>query len=231
MDLNKEIQIVTDKVIAEKLPELVTEKVTKMLESIVGDIFSSYSTTAKMIKGKIEEKLDINLQNFDTIDYNALIAKTINDNLLTEINLQPILELTRNSIGFVKKKEIRLQEIADMFIEASQEENEQSGEGEITFIVEEKEDSSYISIYADIDPNVKKSECNIKFCFSTNGSNLGGIFHFKTQDRYIERGLKSISPAKLVSMDAIEAKIFRLYSAQVKITDFEHEPSSYWDRY
>lgn len=231
MDLNKEIQVVTDNIIAEKLPQLVTEKVTKMLDSILGDLFSNYGDTAKLIKKKIEEKLDINLQEFDTIDYNFLISKTINDNLLNEINLQPILELTRNSIGFIKKKEITLQEIADMFIEASQEDNDQSGDGEITFIMEESDGSSkYISIYADVEPNIKKNDCSIKFCFSTDGSNLGGIFHFKTKERYYDKHHREVSPARLVNRSQIEAKIFRLYSAQVKITNFD-EPSTYWDRY
>lgn len=230
MDLNKEIQLVTDKVIAEKLPELVTEKVSKMLDSIIGDIFSSYGDAAKSIKKKIEEKLDINLQEFDTIDYNALVSKTINDNLLTEINLQPIIDLTRDSIGFIKKKEIRLQEIADMFIEASQEENDQSGEGEITFIVKENTEYNWIEIFADVEPDKEEYECAIKFIFSIKDSRNGFIFSFKTRE-WNDSKHREISPARLVGLRTVEAKIFRLYSAQVKITDYYETPNTYWDRY
>lgn len=82
MDLNKEIQVITDKVILEKLPEMVEQHVTSMINSVVKDVFNGYSDTSKQLKKRIEETLKVNLEKFDLIDYNALVAKTINDNLL-----------------------------------------------------------------------------------------------------------------------------------------------------
>ncbi|KUJ54004.1 hypothetical protein [Chryseobacterium aquaticum] len=229
MDFTKETNAALEKLIAEKLPQMIEDKAGKMVEDIVSDIFR-WGDVKKQIKEKIESSIQVNLQEFDLIDYNALIAKTINENLVQQINLQPILDMTQDIIGFVNQKEISLEAIAEMFIQASQEENETDGEGEITFITEEKE-GSYISVYADIEPDKDKHSCAVQFCFNTNDKRDGKIFLFRNKDEYWDSKQKPLSPARLVNMNTLVNKIFRLYSAQVRITDYNHEPSTYWDRY
>ena len=231
MNINQEIQKATDKIIAEKLPLMVEEKVTSMLNSVIQDVFSSYGSLAKEIKVKIEEKLDVNLQQFDLIDYNHLISKTINDNIIQTVNLQPVLELTQNSIGFINKKDIKLNEIADMVKEVSMAEygNENEYSGEITFEIRESDSGSYMNLYADIEPDKNEHDCQIQLCFITNDARDGQIFLFKTSN-WKERKAKQITPASMVNMDALEAKIFRLYSAQVKITDYNDSISTEWYR-
>lgn len=229
MDFTKETNAVLQKLIVEKLPTIIEEKAGKMVEDIVRDIFG-YGDVKKQIKEKIEKSINVNLQEFDLIDYNALIAKTINENLVQQINLKPILDMTQDIIGFVDNKEIRLEDIVEWFVEASKEENETDGEGQVTFITEEKE-GNYISVYADIEPNKDKRSCSVQFCFSTDGSREGKIFLFKNKEEYWDVKLKNISPSRLVNMNSISHKIFRLYSAQVRITDYNYEPSGYWYRY
>lgn len=229
MDFTKETSSAIDKVVKEKLTTLIEARASEMVEDIVKDIFR-WGDVKKQIKEKIESSLKVNLQEFDLIDYNALIAKTINENLVQQINLQPILDMTQDIIGLVNEKEISLEKIAEFFIEASQEENETDGEGQITFITEES-DNNYISVYADVEPNKEKRNCSVNFCFSTEGNRDGKIFLFRNKDEYYDSKLKSLSPTRLVNMNAISHKIFRLYSAQVRITDYNYEPSQYWDRY
>lgn len=229
MDFTKETNSAIEKVVKEKLTTLIEQRASEMVEEIVKDIFR-WGDVKKQIKEKIESSIQVNLQKFDLIDYNALIAKTINENLVQQINLQPILDMTQDIIGFVNQKEIKLEAIAEMFIEASQEENDTDGEGQITFITEESEDD-YISVYADVEPNKEKRECSVNFCFSTKGELDGKIFLFRNKDDYYDSRLKKVSPTRLISMNTISNKIFRLYSAQVRIKDYEYEPSQYWDRY
>lgn len=228
MNINEEIQKATDKIIAEKLPTMVEEKVTSMLNSVIQDVFSSYGTLAKDIKVKIEEKLDVNLQEFDLIDYNALIGKTINDNLLDQVNLQPILDITQNTLGFINQKTITLDEVAELFRKAAMEENNEY-EGEITFLTKEHIDYKWLTVYADIEPDKSEYECDFEFSISTKDNRDGLIFTFKTKQWYSgER--REISPAKMVQLRGLEAQIFRLYSAQVKITNYDEEVSNYWSR-
>lgn len=218
-----------NKVIAEKLPQMIEDKATKMIESIIEDTFR-WGDVKDQIKKKLQESINVNLLEFDLIDYNALIAKTINDNLLEQVNLQPIIDMTQDIIGFVNQKTIRLEDIAEMFIESSKEENNQDGEGEITFIVKENTEYKWIEIFADIEAEKDEYECSIKFIFSTSETRNGKIFSFKTKE-YCDSKQRDISPARMVYLRGIEAKIFRLYSAQVQITNYNYEPSQYWDRY
>ncbi|AOZ99615.1 hypothetical protein [Flavobacterium commune] len=229
MDFNKETQIAIAKVVSEKMPEMIEAQATEMVENIVSNIFR-WGDTKDKIKKKIEESINVNLQEFDLIDYNALIAKVINDNLLEQVNLQPILDMTQDIIGFVKQKEITLQGIANMFIEASQEENSSDYSGEITFIVKERTEHNWCEIYADIEPDKEENKCSIKFIISTRDSRDGQIFSLKTKEKYFGEKQEEITPSKLVAMRGIEAKIFRLYSAQVKITNYDQEINNYWDR-
>lgn len=123
MNLNEQIQEATDKFITENLPELVSVKVSKMIDGILEDVFRSYGNVSKSIKEKIEENLDINLQKFDVVDYNHLVSKAINDHLLHHVNIQPIIDLCQDAIGFVNKKTITISEIANMFKQSAMENN------------------------------------------------------------------------------------------------------------
>ncbi len=230
MDFIKETQKAIDKVTTEKLPEMIEKQTEKLVLNIVESIFS-YGDVRSTIKKKIEESINVNLEKFDLIDYNAIISKTINENLITQVNLQPILEMTKEVIGFVDKKEITLQEIADIFKYASMENNENNGEGQITFIIEEDDKYGWVEVFADVEPNLDKEECSVKFIFSRKYSRDGLIFSFRMKEKYFSTNRKEITPALLVQMSGIEAKIFRLYSAQVKITNYDTDIDIYWDRY
>lgn len=230
MDLNLEIQKALSKAIQEKLPEIIEKNTTKLVEDVVSDLFR-WGEVKTQVKAKLESSLNTNLQEFDLIDYGALVSKVINDNLLQQVNLQPILDMTRDIVGFVDKKEITLQEIADMFIESSQEENEQSGSGEITFIVKEDFDNEWIEVFADSEADQAEHECSVRFMFSIKGSRDGRIFIFKMRDFYSSSEQQSVTPSRMVNIRNIEHKIFRLYSAQVKITNYDRDINTYWDRY
>lgn len=228
MELNKEIQAATDKFIEEKLPAMVEEKVSKMVDGILDDVFRSYSDTAKQIKLKIEEKLDINLQKFDIVDYNALISKAINEKLVGLVNegsVVPIMELVKSVVGFIEKKEINLSEIHQLFIDASMEYDETEFEGEITFIVEHNSEHKWHDIYIDTEGGKDKNDCDISFTIHENG-----LFYSFRANHWRSR-MDKITPAKVTQLNALEHKIYRLYSAQVKVTIDETDFENRWDRH
>jgi len=225
MDINKQIQETSDKIITEKLPDMVDKAATKMLESIISDVFSSYGDMAKEIKGKIEKQLDINLQRFNTVDYNAIVAKAINKNITQQVNIQPILDLTKNAIGFIEKKEIDLSEIVEMFKNGAMEESSEEC-GDISVHINENSERGWVEVSLDIEEDKSSYECGIKFIYSRDRKT---IFSFQSQD--YKSSLRELTPSKIASLSTLEHQIFRLYSAQVKIntdgTDFDTE----WYRY
>lgn len=231
MNINEEIQKATDKFIEEKLPEMVSQKVTKMVDEILNDVFRSYSDVGKQIKDKIEKQLNVNLQNFDLIDYNHFVSKAINERLVGLMNencISPIMELVDKTVGFIEKKEIRLSEIHQMFIEASMEDNEQEAEGEISFFATKNEQYGWTTVSIDTDGGKSEDRCALQFIISKD---TGRIFSIKTETYWSSKS--NLTPARVVALSNLEHKIFRLYSAQVKVeidqTYFEDE--NCWSRY
>lgn len=231
MDINLEIQKATDKFIAEKLPEMVAQKVTKMVDDILNDVFRSYSDVGKDIKEKIEKQLNVNLQEYDLVDYNHFVAKAINERLIGIINegsIKPIMELVEGTLGFIEKKEIKLTEIHQMFIESSMEDNDQEAEGEISFFATKNEKYNWVTVSIDTDGGKDEDKCAFQFIISKDTQR---IFSIKAETYWSTKS--NLTPARVVELSNLEHKIFRLYSAQVKIEvdqmDFEDENS--WSRY
>lgn len=227
MDINQSIQEATDKYVAEHLPEIINKYMDNMMKDIMQDIFRSYWEVGKSIKQKIESKLDINLQRFDLIDYNVLISKAINDNLLDAVNeasIQPILSLIRETVGVVKAKEVKLSTIYEHFRDSIIQSADWGSEGTFTFIVDVNESYGWVSVYMDEEENVSKNNCALQFTYGPKSGSR--IFNFKTDN-------KKISPTTMVGMSTLEKEIFRYYAAQVSIitdeTDFELEWSNYND--
>lgn len=230
MDINKEIQIATDKFIEEKLPEMVAQKVTKMVDEILNDVFRSYSDVGKQIKEKIEKQLNVNLQEYDLVDYNHFVAKAINERLIGIINegsIKPIMNLVEGTVGFIEKKTIKLSEIHQMFIDSSMEENDQEPEGQISFYATKNHEHGWTTVNADIEENVSEGDCALEFLINES---RGSIFCFRTKSHWSKKS--NLTPSKVTQLSNLEHKIFRLYSAQVKV---EIDDNGYfensWSRY
>lgn len=234
MNINEEIQKLTDKAISEQLPQMIEKSVSKMLESIIDDIFRSYSDTAEAIKTKIEEKLDVNLQRFDLVDYNALVSDIINKNLLERVNLsiEPINELIKETVGFINKKEMTLAGfIQDEIIsELSSHEGGSCGcdesEGEISLYIEYHDIYEWYNVYLDVEGDKKKDECAVAFTLSKDGC----ILSFSCKGRYGGQ-TKLVSPERMQWLDGIERKLFRIHSSQVKMIHDGKSIETEWSKY
>lgn len=228
MNLNEETQKAVDKVIAEKVPEIIEKNAEKAIKDIIEDMFRWDSDIKKQIKTKISESLNINLIKFDLIDYNALIAEIINKNLVEQVNLEPIQQMISETIGFIDKTEITLQEIANLVIEGAKEDS-RDDEGEITFIVEES-DYSWINIYADFEADKEPRNCDIRFViYRDKEGNFKNMGCFGIQDTWSNN--KKITPFNISNLSGVEQKIFRIYSSQVKITRLDASIDTYWTKY
>ena len=106
MDINAKVNEITNKVIEDKLPTIIEEKVTGMLTSIVDDIFRSYSDTAKKVKESIQEKLDLSLETLKMDEYNVIITDIINRELTENIQIStgPLKEMIKETVGHLSKK-------------------------------------------------------------------------------------------------------------------------------
>lgn len=226
MDINQEMQKALNFVVETKLPTMMEKAATDMIQGIVSDMFSKYGESAKKVKAEIEKKLDVNLSKYDLVDYNALVAKVINDNLVQQVNLEPISELIKNTVGFIEKKTIKLSEIVQMFEEASMEQNDQEGEGKFSVHVEKHEKYEWVTVSLDVEEDVKANECEIEFTIHKDGT----LSSFISGVGYRTKRSKP-TPFSVKNLDTLQAKIYRLYSAGVKVEVDEMYFSNAWSRY
>ncbi|MGN6438510.1 MAG: hypothetical protein ACTHMM_18345 [Agriterribacter sp.] len=225
MNLNEVITESVNKTIEEKLPEMVNTKVSKMIDEVLTDIFRSYSDTSKEIKKKIEEKLDVNLQQFDLIDYNHLISKAVADKvgaLTQEEAIKPLMEMLQNTIGYTDKKEITLSEIHEHVINLIKKDSIDDS-GEILFDVERNHSMKWVTVKIGEESDEKPT---VEFLISEE---RGDIFIFRNMTHWEKMG--EMTKTKMVSLGGVEEYIFRLYSAKVKIkvdqTSFDNDWSKY----
>lgn len=228
MNINEEIQKASDQFIQDKLPEMVQQKINSMMDDLLKSIFSSYSPMGKVIKEKIEQSLDVNLQKYDMVDYNALIAKAINDHLTECVihnSIEPIMSLVKDTVGFVKKKKITLSEIHEKVIDQARESGDEP-EGEISFHVFEDRQHDWTRVSIDFEKNKSADQCAVEFLISNKRNT---IFHFTIRNWW--NGKSTITPCLLMQISGLEHEIFRLYSAQVEIEIDETEFETEWNRY
>lgn len=231
MDINKEIQLASDKFIEENLPKLIEQSVGKLIKELLDDTFRSYSPIGKQIKEKIEKQLDINLQRYDLVDYNVLVSNAINNSLIGIVNeqaIEPIMGLVKETIGFVERKEMKLSEIHQLVINAAMEDGDER-EGEISFHAIKNEQYKWVEVSFDIEGGKSVNDCGLSFIFSFD-KGRGDIFSFRSRSHWSNK--QNLTPQKITQLSNLEHKIFRLYSAQVKIEadelDFENEWSKEW---
>jgi hypothetical protein len=229
MNINEKINEITDKVIEDKLPAIIEEKVTGMMTSIVEDIFRSYSDTAKQIKEVIQEKLNISLESLKMDEYNTIIGNLINKQLTENINISvgPIENMIKDTVGYLSKKEWKLSEIVDMFEKIAMEAAySDESDGEFTLHIKPNEKHKWVEVSFDAETDVKEYECGISFIISTERNT---IFSFKYKDWRHDQ--KEVNPSRLLAMSHAEREIFRLYSNNVKIEIDETDFETYWSRH
>lgn len=229
MDINKLVNETTDKIIAEKLPLIVEEKVTSMITGVLDNIFRTYSETGKAIEKKIEEALQVNLGKFDLVDYAGLVAQLVNSQLIKEINMEPINNLIRNTIGIVNAEKMKISEVVGWFTSYAQEDDTTDSEGEISLYIEKDDERSWTVIHLHSEADKSKEECQVSLSISGNDNK---IFHVSCGS-YWWKGLQSVDPLKLSQLDNLSHKVFRLYAAGVEIEMDETDEDSlkYWERY
>lgn len=195
LDLNKIVAETMKNIQEEKVVEkLVEEKIKSTLKDVINDLFGNWSPFSKQIKKELEKKLNINFENLDVAEYNALIALTVK-NKLDEILTGQAVEKTKVLIDEMLadvKPEYNLSEIIEKFIDDIDKEDLDYEEyQDITLIIEDSDSFKYI--YLDESEDVAKYRCKYRIAiydekiFSINIENkeldhkkvLGGLYGFE----------------------------------------------------
>ena len=225
MDINKEIQKATDKVLTEKLPEMVESKVSKMIESVMDDLFGNYSDAQKQIKKAVEESLNISLKKFNIVEFNAMVSGAVADNLNSQIDMTPIKEIVSGLVGNNAKDKIALSDIVEDVLAIASEENEDDYSGGITFIA--KPNRNGHELYVDLDPDVAEHNCALKITIHKTADGV------KSKILGIRTGGANMDVETFAGFDynKLAAYFFKLYNNQVFIDIDETEFDTTWEKY
>lgn len=230
MDLNKLFIEKSEKIISDKLPEIVEAQLEKVVSRVIEDVFSVYGDFSKSLKESISKKLEINLKNFDLVDYNGLVATTIQkelNKLVVNNSVAPITELVKNVTGYIDTKKLYLSDIFEKIKEFIVEDNYEDS-GSFSFYVTEDEEKGWFTVSFDVNDEINEDKCSTEFLISSGSHKT--IFILRTKSTWDKRRTE-VDPIKLVQLNNIQHYLFRLYSAGVEVEVDETYFDTDWNKY
>ncbi|MCC5465564.1 hypothetical protein [Pelosinus baikalensis] len=170
MDLNKLVNESLAKIQQDGFVQKVVEKQLKStIESIVDDLFRSYSDFGKNLKKEIESQLKINLNELNLAGYNVMVLNAVKEKLDEAVTIQGVEKIQQAldaMLGDVKK-EYKLSELIKKMKEESNEYGDHNGE-EISFHIDsDRRILTFISF--DEEDGQSEYECKYRLSVSKDG--------------------------------------------------------------
>jgi hypothetical protein len=194
MDLNKIVNDSLAKLEANgAIENIITDHLKKTIDSIVDDLFSSYSDFGKNLKTEVQSALNVNLKELNLAGYNVLVLNTVKEKLDEALHLQGVEKMqdALNEIFNDTKKEYKLSEIINEFKQDVLSDDSDYGGNEISFHVEKQSYGAYIAFDKDsgkgryscdyqlgTDSNGKMSRADINGKKFNNKVIMGGLYGF-----------------------------------------------------
>ncbi|PZT51988.1 hypothetical protein [Paenibacillus silvae] len=160
MNLNNMVNDAMQSIKEEGIVEqIVRKKIEKTLESIVDDVFSSYSEFGKSLKEAVKENLNVDISRLDLPSYNTLVLQVVKEKLDVITHTQGVEKLKHQMDELLAdvKPEYKLSELIEKWKESESEYEERDGE-EFSLHIG---DSSYSStwVHLDPEPDTEKYQC------------------------------------------------------------------------
>lgn len=232
MDINKQIQEISDRVIEEKLPSIIEKQITDTLTKTVQDVLGDWSDFKKKLKTTIGERLNVSLDNLKLIDYSEFITNVVEQEISTtkEEAIKTIRDRIKDIVGVSDVKEIKISDLAEKLTEQCAAEDFGEMEGEISFHCFYNERHQWHSIYIDAEADKEPKDCTIEILISDSGSRKGNAFLFKFNDNWSYQ-LAKLTPASLTRLSRFELYLFRLINSDVKFIVDPEDVNKEWYKY
>ena len=206
-----------------KLDEIVTKHATEFVSDTVNDILRSYGDVAKAYKDKITKSLMGSIETMDFVQYSKSLSDLIESELnqsIVKVGLIPAKEMIKEFVGELEKKEWKLSEIVEKFIEMEVMADDDNESGEISFVHEK---SDYGTHYVGFDSESDKTmRYKCKYTLMFNKSD--GTMYAPTMDK------KEVHPITEGYLRGFELFIFKLYACKCKIVMDPEKVQTEWYR-
>ncbi|HFQ5702639.1 TPA: hypothetical protein ACHR3W_003171, partial [Listeria monocytogenes] len=102
-----------------EVQKLIDKHVASTVDSVVNDLFGSWSDFSKELKNTAKEALQINFKDLDLASYNHMVFQSIKDKLDDELKNKGVAQINRQieSLLTNPKREYKLSELIDELAE------------------------------------------------------------------------------------------------------------------
>jgi hypothetical protein len=199
---NSIIEAFQRKVADGKFDQILEEKMTKFLSSVVDDALSSWGDFSKALKKKLAQDLELRIHEIDFATYNAALIghlrNIIQDNYVGMFQ-QKLIETT-DSIFQKPPEKMKLSELIEKF----KEDCEDDESHDISFHFERSGD--FVRIYFDKDADKSEYSCDYRLYLYK-----GELTNIQIRDYRGKISFKDPRPLSH-SLHGFDAFLFRLYS-------------------
>lgn len=221
MDLNK---LVTQSI--EKMSEngevqkIIENKVAKTIESIVDDVFGSWSNFSKSLKKEIEDQIQINLKELDIPSYNTFIMAAVKEKLNDSIAEQGVTRINETIDELLSnvKDEYKLSDLVKELAEEFEDIDELGYEDyhEMSMHIDQPYGLKYI--YLDAESDKKKYDCKYRICVSPEKENEINSIEIRDDKYGSTRTINSFDARAIMrGFYGLEETLFKMYARKSKL--------------
>lgn len=200
-----------------ELDKIVTKRVESFIDDVVRDSLSNYGDVNKLFKEQLNSKLKEGFEKMDFVQYSKTLIDLVESELnksVIEIGIAPIKEMINRFTGSLEKKEWKLSEIIQKYIDEEVMSEEEGESGEIAFVYEV---SQYGSIFVGFDESIKNRNhlylCKYRLMINKESKKL----YSPTVER------KLLHPVTEVGLRGFDLFLFKLYATDCTIDcDFDN---------
>jgi len=208
-----------------KLDEIVTKEVTQAMQETVRNVLRSYGDVGKALEEKLKNDVMGGIEKLDFVQYAQTLTDLVQSSLnqsIVEYGVAPAKEAINKFVGALEKKEWKLSEIIEKFIESEVIEDDSHGEsGEISFFVKKTDyGSTWIGFDKEED---KSSDYNCDYRLAINNKDKKLWLFSKESNK--------ISPLTESNLHGFDLFLYKLYACKCTIEIDESNCETEWSTY
>lgn len=217
--IQKEFNAIVD---AGTVNKIINAQLEATVKNIFNDMLRDYSDFGKELKKAVGEALKIDLTKLTILDYNSIVCKIVTEQLdkcVLESIAEPVSKHIQSYMGALEKKEWKLSEIIEQYIDHLKTEDNSSGE--ITLIVNTDNWGTW-HVYFDEDSDKKNYDCEFQLDIDKSGK----VYSFQAGKYHPHKGDLREAPIH----GSFDAFMFKLYAGEAIIINDEGYCETEWYR-
>lgn len=221
MDLNEMVMSSLNKMQSEgKVRQIVEKHVEDTVESIVKDIFGSWSDFSKSLKKEAQESLAVNFKELNLPSYNHMIMEAIKDKLNNSIQEAGVNSIASEIDGLLSysKREYKLSELVKELSNEIEDADELEYEEyrEMTLHIDDERPSSIIFIRMDAKEDVSEYDCKYRLTLNKEGVLIS--VDVEDKESWKEKSYSDFDAKTVMSgLRGLEETLFKIYTSGAKI--------------